>query len=207
MKLILLGAPGSGKGTVSECLVKEFDLKHVSPGVILREEIKKETTLGKDIKAFVERGDLVPDQFVVEVVKLDINGKDNYVLDGFPRTIVQAESIEEIGVDHVIELEVSEDIVIERFSGRRVCPKCNAGYHIKFLKPEVEGVCNKCQTELIQRKDDNPEIIKERFRVYHEKTQPLIDYYKNKGILVSVDASPVPKEMCDNVIRVVKEWI
>ena len=206
MKIILLGPPGSGKGTVSEKLVQDFGLKQVSPGVLLREEVAKETTLGNDIKKIMESGDLVPDQFVVEIVKLEIMNNDNFILDGFPRTLAQAESISEIGVDRVISLDVPEEIVIERFSGRRVCSKCKAGYHTKYIPSKEEGICDKCGGELIQREDDVPEVIKERFRVYHEKTQPLIDYYQNKGLLKTVDGAPAPDVVYESVKTVVEEF-
>ena len=206
MKIILLGPPGSGKGTVSEKLVKDFSLKHVSPGVLLREEVAKETTIGKDIKQIIESGDLVPDQLVVEIVKLEINNKNNYILDGFPRTIGQAELISEMGIDLVISLDVPEDVVIERFSGRRVCAKCKAGYHLKYIPSKVEGVCDDCGGKLIQRDDDKPEVIKERFIVYHEKTQHLIDYYNKKGLLKTVDGTPAPEIVYENVKKVVEEF-
>ncbi len=206
MKIILLGPPGSGKGTVSEKLVKDFSLKHVSPGVLLREEVAKETTIGKDIKQIIESGDLVPDQLVVEIVKLEINNKNNYILDGFPRTIGQAELISEMGIDLVISLDVPEDVVIERFSGRRVCAKCKAGYHLKYIPSKVEGVCDDCGGKLIQRDDDKPEVIKERLIVYHEKTQHLIDYYNKKGLLKTVDGTPAPEIVYENVKKVVEEF-
>ena len=206
MKIILLGPPGSGKGTVSEKLVKDFSLKHVSPGVLLREEVAKETTIGKDIKQIIESGDLVPDQLVVEIVKLEINNKNNYILDGFPRTIGQAELISEMGIDLVVSLDVPEDVVIERFSGRRVCAKCKAGYHLKYIPSKVEGVCDDCGGKLIQRDDDKPEVIKERFIVYHEKTQHLIDYYNKKGLLKTVDGTPAPEIVYENVKKVVEEF-
>ena len=206
MKIILLGPPGSGKGTVSEKLVKDFSLKHVSPGVLLREEVAKETTIGKDIKKIIESGDLVPDQLVVEIVKLEINNKNNFILDGFPRTIGQAELISEMGIDLVISLDVPEDVVIERFSGRRVCAKCKAGYHLKYIPSKVKGVCDECGGKLIQRDDDKPEVIKERFIVYHEKTQHLIDYYNKKGLLKTVDGTPAPDIVYENVKKVVEEF-
>ena len=202
----MVGPPGSGKGTVSEKLEKDFNLSHVSAGELLREEVRKETTLGLDIKKILEQGDLVPDRLVVEIIKLDIKDKTDFILDGFPRTLDQANSIEDIPIDMVIYLEVPEEVVIERFAGRRVCPKCKAGYHINYLPPKQEGVCDECGTELVQRKDDVPEVIKERFRVYKEKTQPLIDYYREKGLLKTIDGAPAPAVVYKSVNQVVKNW-
>jgi adenylate kinase len=204
MKLILLGPPGSGKGTVSEKLVKDLKLQHVSAGELLREEVDKQTTIGTQIKKFIEKGDLVPDQFVVEMVKLQVSRKDNYILDGFPRTVNQAREINDLQIDMAIYLEVPEKIVIERFAGRRVCEKGKHGYHIKYLKPKKEGICDVDGTKLVQRKDDNPKIVKERFQVYHSKTQPLINYYKKKGILHTVDGTPAPDEVYESVRKVIK---
>jgi adenylate kinase len=206
MKIILLGPPGSGKGTVSDGLAKDFNLKHVSAGELLREEVSKETTIGKDIKRFIENGELVPDKFVVEMVKLEVNEKDDYILDGFPRSVDQAKEIDDLGIDLVIYLKVPEDVVIERFSGRRVCTKGNHGYHIKYIPPKQEGVCDIDGSALIQRKDDVPEIIRERFKVYHQSTQPLIDYYQEKGLLKEVDGAPAPKIVYEDVKRVVSEF-
>jgi len=205
MKLILLGAPGSGKGTISEVLRDKLHLFHISPGELLREEVRKETTIGKEIAKYIEKGELVPNKFVVEMVRLEINSKKNFVLDGFPRSVEQAEEIKDIKVDAVISLEVPEEVVIERFSGRRTCPKCNAGYHIKYLPPKKEGICDKCGTKLIQRKDDNPATVKERFRVYYEETAPLVEYYAKKKLLHKVDASPAPERVEKSVLELVKK--
>ncbi|MBU0470196.1 MAG: nucleoside monophosphate kinase [Nanoarchaeota archaeon] len=206
MKIILLGPPGSGKGTVSERLEKDFNLAHVSAGELLREEVKKDTAIGRDIKKFMEKGNLVPNRFVVEMVKLEVNGKDNYILDGFPRSVEQAKLIEGLGIDLVISLEVPEQIVIERFAGRRVCGTGEHGYHLKYLPPKKEGVCDYDGTKLVQRKDDNPEVIKERFRIYHAETQPLVDYYKKKGILKTVDGAPAPEVVYAAVKKIVKTF-
>jgi len=204
MKLILLGAPGSGKGTVSEALVKKLKIFHISPGELLREEVSKQTSIGKEIAKYMEKGELVPNKFVVEMVRLEINQKKNFVLDGFPRSVEQAEAIKDIKVDAVISLEVPEDLVIERLSGRRVCPKCRAGYHIKYLKPKKEGICDKCGTKLIQRKDDAPTAVKERFKVYHKESVPLIEYYQKKKLLHLVDSSQTPEEVSKAVLDLIK---
>lgn len=205
MNMILLGPPGSGKGTVSEQLVKDFKFKHISPGEILREEVSKGTSLGKEIAKYMEKGDLVPDQFVVEAVKLEIKGSNHFILDGFPRSVDQAKAIKDFKIDLVISLDVAEEIVVERLSGRRVCPKCGASFHIKYILPKKSGVCDKCSTKLIQRKDDAPQVIKERFRVYYKNTQPVIDYYKKKKMLKSVDASPNPDVVYKNVKKLIKK--
>jgi len=205
MKIVLLGAPGSGKGTVAEKLEKDFNLKHLSAGELLREEIKKDTTIGRDIKEIIEKGNLVPNQFVVEIIKLEVKGKDNYILDGFPRSLKQAEAIDDLGIDLVVYLEVPEEVVVERLSGRRVCETGEHGYHIKYVPPRKEGICNQDGTKLIRRKDDNPEVVKERFRVYYNTTAPLVKYYKEKGILKTVDGTPNPEKVYEAVKKVVEE--
>lgn len=205
MKLIIMGPPGSGKGTVSERLEKEFNLLHVSPGELLREEVAKGTTIGKEIKRFIESGELVPDKFVAEMVKLEVKGKDNYILDGFPRSLGQAKSIEELKIDKVIYLDVSEDEVIKRLAGRRVCERGTHGYHITFLKPKKEGICDVDGSKLVQRKDDNPRVIKQRFKVFHEQTEAARKFYEKKKILVKVDASKEPEKVWELVNKVIKE--
>ena len=199
-----MGPPGAGKGTVSECLVKEFHFLHVSPGELLREEIRKGTTIGKEIQKYTEKGSLVPDNFVVEMVKLEVKGKDNFILDGFPRTLRQAEETAELEIDLVINLEVPENVVVERFAGRRDCPKCGASYHLIYIPPKKSGICDQCGTALIQRKDDVPEVIKERFHVYNKDTQPLINHYKKKKLLQIVDASQPPEKVCADAKKVIQ---
>lgn len=205
MKLILLGAPGSGKGTISENLVRDFGFYHLSTGELLRAEIAKGTKLGKEIDALLKRGQLFPDEKMIPMVKAELRNKENYILDGFPRTIPQAEAIGDLKIDLVIFLELSESQVVERLSGRRTCPKCQAGYHIKYLPPKKVGICDKCGTPLIQRADDNPETIKARFKVYYQNTQPLVEYYRKKGILKTIDASPTPKVVWENVKKLLKK--
>jgi adenylate kinase len=205
MKLIMVGPPGSGKGTVSERLEKDFSLKQISTGVLLRKNIKEETELGKIAKSYIDAGNLVPDDLVIKMLREEIVGKDNYVLDGFPRTIPQAEAIADLEITAVINLEVPEEVVVERFSGRRMCPKCSAGYHIKYVPPKTENVCDKCDSKLIQRDDDQPETVRERFNVYREKTQPLIDYFENKGLIKNVDGAPAPDIVYADVKKVVEE--
>jgi len=201
----MVGPPGSGKGTVSERLEKDFSLKQISTGVLLRKNIKEETELGKIAKSYIDAGNLVPDDLVIKMLREEIVGKDNYVLDGFPRTIPQAEAIADLEITAVINLEVPEEVVVERFSGRRMCPKCSAGYHIKYVPPKTENVCDKCDSKLIQRDDDQPETVRERFNVYREKTQPLIDYFENKGLIKNVDGAPAPDIVYADVKKVVEE--
>ncbi|MEK6937930.1 MAG: nucleoside monophosphate kinase [Nanoarchaeota archaeon] len=204
MRLILLGAPGSGKGTISEVLVDKLHLFHISPGELLREEVRKQTTIGKEIAKYIEKGELVPNKFVVEMVKLEIGKRKDFVLDGFPRSVEQAKEIKDLKIDAVISLEVPEKVVIERFSGRRTCPKCNAGYHIKYIPPKKEGICDKCGERLIQRKDDAPQTVKERFKVYHKETAPLVEYYRKRRLLHQIDASSVPEEVSATVLELIK---
>jgi adenylate kinase len=204
MKLILLGAPGSGKGTVSDALANEFKLKHISTGEICREEMAKNTTFGTEIKQYMDKGNLVPDELVIKIVNFTITGKDDYILDGFPRTIPQAEAIVRQKIDAVINLDVPEAEVIKRLSGRRMCSKCNGGYHINYFKPKKEGICDKCGSKLIQRPDDTPKVISERFKDYNAKTKPLVEYYQKKKLLHIVDASPPPEVVRKTVIELVK---
>ncbi|NQV91249.1 adenylate kinase [Candidatus Woesearchaeota archaeon] len=201
MKLILLGPPGSGKGTVAQMLAKDFDFAHVSAGELLREEIKKETTLGNDIKKTVESGNLVPDQLVSEIMKLHVANKENYIMDGFPRTVGQAKAIEKLDIDMVIYLEVPDKIVVERFSGRRTDPLTGDVYNVKTNPAPAE-----IKDRLVQRKDDTPETVKDRLVVYHKQTQPLVDYYQKKGILKTIDGVPAPKEVYEVVKKVVEEF-
>ncbi len=207
MKVILLGPPGAGKGTVAKRLVKRFRLYHLYIGRILRDEVAKGTIIGKDIKKYIERGDLVPSEFSVQVARLDLGRKQRYILDGFPRDIEQAKAIKDFAVDLVVYLDVSEEQVVERLSGRRVCPKDGRSYHIVYSPPKKKGVCD-CdgKTKLIRRKDDKPASVRERFRVYEEETKPLIRYYKRRGILRKVDASLSIAEVQKQAVDVVREW-
>ncbi len=202
MKVILLGPPGSGKGTVADTLEKEFHLKHVSAGQLLREEVSKGTTIGKDIKNLIEKGNLVPDELVTQIIKLEIRNKKNYLLDGFPRTVNQAKDTEQFKVDLVVYLDISESEVIQRLSGRRVCSTGEHNYHLKYLPPQKAGICDRDGTKLIQRKDDNPKVIKERFRVYNTLTKPVVDYYRKKVVLKTVNAAQSPEKVYSDVKKV-----
>ena len=196
MIIMLLGPPGGGKGTQAVKLFEKYKLPQISTGEILRAEIKKGSELGKEANQYVSKGLLVPDDIMVKIIKKRIVEKDcknGLVLDGFPRTIPQAEALDEVlkglgkKIDKVISIVVSEKFLVERLTGRRLCSKCGAGYHIKFSPPKQNGKCDTCGGELIQREDDKEETIKKRFRVYQEQTAPLIRYYRQKGILKEVN--------------------
>ena len=190
--MILLGAPGAGKGTQAEIVCERLKIPTVSTGNIIREALKSGSEMGKKAKAFVDEGKLVPDEIVIGIVKERIKNEDcknGFILDGFPRTIHQAEALDEMKVviDKVIDIEVGDKEILKRMSGRRVCDKCGASYNINSKKPKVEGVCDKCAGTLVQRMDDNSDTVKERLNVYHSQTQPLKAYYEKQGKLVSVN--------------------
>ena len=198
MKIIMLGAPGAGKGTQAEMICAKYNLPHVSTGDIFRANIKNGTELGKEAKKYMDQGLLVPDELTVKILLDRVSQEDcknGYVLDGFPRTIPQAEVLEkaltELGdkVDYAINVDVPDENIINRMSGRRACVTCGATYHIVYAPTKKEGLCDKCGSELILRDDDKPETVKNRLDVYHKQTQPLIDFYANKGILKEVDGT------------------
>ena len=208
MKIIMLGAPGAGKGTQAKKLAERYSIPHISTGDIFRANIKNGTELGKKAKSYMDEGELVPDDLVVDLVVDRFKNPDcanGYVLDGFPRTIPQAEALDTalnaIGetVDFAINVEVPDENIINRMSGRRACVGCGATYHIKYNPTKVEGICDSCGEKLILRDDDKPETVKNRLSVYHEQTQPLIDFYKKKGVLAEVDGT---KDM-DDVINAI----
>lgn len=198
MKIIMLGAPGAGKGTQAKMIADTYGLPHVSTGDIFRMNIKNGTQLGMEAKTYMDQGLLVPDELTVRIL-LDRVGQDDckngYVLDGFPRTIPQAEVLEEalskLGdqIDFAINVEVPDENIIRRMGGRRACLACGATYHIEHVPPKKEGICDTCGQELVLRDDDKPETVKNRLRVYQEQTQPLIDFYTKKGVLRSVDGT------------------
>ena len=204
MKIIMLGAPGAGKGTQAKMIAESYKLPHISTGDIFRANIKEGTDLGKEAKTYMDEGKLVPDELTVRIL-LDRVAKDDckngYVLDGFPRTIPQAEVLEgelnKLGdkVDFAINVDVPDENIINRMSGRRACLKCGATYHIKHVPPKVEGICDTCGSELVLRDDDKPETVKKRLDVYHEQTQPLIDFYTERGVLKTVDGNADPKDV------------
>lgn len=200
MKLILLGAPGAGKGTQAEILSKMCDIPTISTGNILRAAMKNGTPVGLKAKEYVDSGKLVPDDVIIGIVRerlAEDDCKNGYILDGMPRTIPQALGLEEAGIeiDFALSLEISDEAIIERMSGRRVCKDCGATYHIVTIKPQVAGICDKCGGELIIRKDDAPETLKERLAVYHKETEPLKEFYAQRGKLRSVDSNSTVDEM------------
>ena len=188
MKLILLGAPGAGKGTQAEILCRRLGIPTISTGNILRAAIKDGTPTGLKAKSFIDAGALVPDEVIIGIVderlaKADC--KDGYILDGVPRTIAQAEALEKagIGFDAVVSIEISEEEILRRMNGRRVCEACGSSYNVVSIPPRVEGICDNCGGKLIQRKDDTPETVRERLKVYHTETEPLVDFYAARGLL------------------------
>lgn len=192
MKLILLGAPGAGKGTQAEKICEKLSIPAISTGNIIREALKNGTQMGLKAKSFIDAGQLVPDEVVIGIIKDRLAQNDcanGFILDGFPRTIPQAEALDEMGVeiDKVIDIEVPDEKITDRMSGRRVCKECGASYHLVYKKPEKEGVCNLCGGELVQRKDDHPDTVLDRLKVYHEQTEPLKDFYAKKGKLRIVE--------------------
>lgn len=192
MNLILLGAPGAGKGTQAEVICNALSIPAVSTGNILREAIKNQTPLGLEAKSFMDAGKLVPDQVVINILKERLTHEDcknGFILDGFPRTVPQAEALDKMGVeiDRVIDIEVEDEKILQRLSGRRVCESCGASYHLMYKPSSKEGVCDKCGGNTVQRKDDHPDTIKERLRVYHEQTEPVKDYYYATGKLIVVE--------------------
>ena len=198
MKIVMLGAPGAGKGTQAKMISEKYGIPHISTGDIFRANIKENTDLGKKAKEYMDKGLLVPDELVVDLVVDRLaqdDAKKGYVLDGFPRTIPQAEALDEalakIGekLDYAIDVDVPDENIINRMSGRRACISCGGTYHIKYNPTKKEGICDACGGELILRDDDKPETVTKRLNVYHEQTQPLIDYYTKAGILKEVDGT------------------
>ena len=199
MKLIFLGAPGAGKGTQAEIVSKHLNIPTISTGNIIRESLKNGTEMGLKAKSYMDAGKLVPDDVVIGIIKERLAQSDcanGFILDGFPRTIAQADALSDMGIciDKVIDIDVKDEEILKRLSGRRVCSACGSSYHILYKKPEKEGVCNNCGGELVQRKDDSEETIKERLTVYHEQTEPLKSYYAEKGILRTVEGQEEVKD-------------
>ena len=206
MKLILLGAPGAGKGTQADILCKELDIPTISTGNMLRAAIKAGTETGKQAESYMKAGKLVPDEVIIGIIHdrvAEDDCKNGYILDGVPRTIAQAESLEKAGIvfDDVISIEISDEVIMERMSGRRVCEHCGASYHLVAVPPKQEGVCDKCGGKLIQRHDDEPETVKHRLEVYHQETEPLKEFYAKRGLLKSVENQPTVAETSEAILR------
>jgi len=200
MKLILLGAPGAGKGTQAEKLCAILNIPTISTGNILRAAIKNQTEVGLQVKPYIDAGKLVPDEVIIGIVTERLAAPDcanGYILDGVPRTIAQAEALEKAGVifDDVVSIEVSDQVIMDRMSGRRVCEHCGASYHVVAVPPKQEGVCDSCGGALVCRKDDAPETVKTRLDVYHKETAPLIDFYKERGLLKAVETQGTVDEI------------
>lgn len=211
MKIVMLGAPGAGKGTQAIKIADKYGIPHVSTGDIFRANIKGGTELGKKAKSYIDKGELVPDEVTIGMLLDRIaeeDCKDGYVLDGFPRTIPQAESLTKAlakkgeKLDYAIDIEVPDDNIVKRMSGRRACPKCGATYHIVYAAPKVPNVCDKCGSELIIRSDDKPETVQDRLSVYHKQTEPLIAYYKEEGILCTVDGTQDLPKVFEDVVKI-----
>ncbi|MCM1468067.1 MAG: adenylate kinase [Alistipes sp.] len=214
MKIIMLGAPGAGKGTQAKMIADKYFVPHISTGDIFRANIKNDTELGRKAKTYMDQGLLVPDELVVDLIMDRFKEADcanGYVLDGFPRTIPQAEALDNAlkavgeSVDYAIDVEVPDENIVTRMSGRRACVGCGATYHIVYNPTKTENVCDRCGKELILRDDDKPETVQKRLSVYHEQTQPLIDYYKNKGILKEVDGTVDMKDVFAAIVTILGE--
>lgn len=214
MKIIMLGAPGAGKGTQAKKIADRYDIPHISTGDIFRANIKEGTELGKKAKEYMDQGLLVPDELTVDLVVDRIQKDDcskGYILDGFPRTIPQAEALDValtgLGtkVDYAINVEVPDENIIKRMSGRRACPVCGATYHTEHIPPKKEGTCDRCGNELILRDDDKPETVKKRLDVYHAQTQPLIDYYTKQNVLVEVDGTQDMEDVFNSIVAILGE--
>ena len=210
MKLILLGAPGAGKGTQAEVICNHLSIPTISTGNIIRAALKAETEMGLKAKEFINNGQLVPDEVVIGIIKERLSEddcKNGFILDGFPRTIPQAEALDEMGIeiDKVIDIEVPDEKIVERMSGRRVCPACGNSYHLLYKKPEKEGICNACGAELIIRADDHPDTVKERLDVYHSQTEPLKDFYGKKNKLFIVEGQEEVKDTSALVLKALEE--
>ena len=208
MNIILLGSPGVGKGTEANLLSSRMSLDHISTGDMLRQEVKENTGLGKEAQSFMNQGKLVPDKVIMAMVEKRLRAKifsHGFVLDGVPRTLNQAEVLQELlkqldmTLDFVIELDAQEEVLIERLSGRRVCKKCHALYHVTNMKPKKEGACDKCGSELYQRDDDKVATIKRRLDIYHKETQPLKEFYKNKNLLLTINADKEVEETFNKI--------
>ena len=214
MKIIMLGAPGAGKGTQAQMIADQYHIPHVSTGDIFRANIKNGTELGMEAKKYMDQGLLVPDELTVKILLdrvAEEDCKEGYLLDGFPRTIPQAEVLDkaltELGdaIDYAINVDVPDENIVKRMSGRRACLSCGSTYHMEHIPPKKEGVCDKCGNELVRRDDDKPETVLNRLEVYHKQTQPLIQFYEEKGVLRTVDGTKPMKEVFDSIVEILEK--
>lgn len=214
MKIIMLGAPGAGKGTQAKKIAEKYAVPHISTGDIFRANIKNGTELGQKAKTYMDQGLLVPDELTVALVIDRIQAddcKNGFVLDGFPRTIPQAEALDEAlkglgaAMDYAIDVDVPDENIINRMSGRRACLDCGATYHIVTIPTKVEGICDACGSKVVLREDDKPETVQKRLTVYHDQTQPLIDYYKKEGALVEVDGTQDMEKVFQDIVKILGE--
>lgn len=214
MKIIMLGAPGAGKGTQAKKLAEKYQIPHISTGDIFRANIKQQTELGKQAKSYMDQGMLVPDELTVALVVDRIEQKDcenGFILDGFPRTIPQAESLDEAlqkkgeKIDYAINVDVPDENIVNRMSGRRACVECGATYHLQHKPTKTEGICDACGSKIVQRDDDKPETVQKRLQVYHEQTQPLIEYYNNKKLVVDVDGTRDIEDIFETIVSILEK--
>ena len=213
MKIIMLGAPGAGKGTQAKKLAAKYGIPHISTGDIFRANIKNGTELGTKAKVFMDQGLLVPDELVVDLIMdrfAQADCENGYVLDGFPRTIPQAKALDDAlaknndAVEYAIDVDVPDEAIVSRMSGRRACVNCGATYHLVTIPPKKENTCDTCDAELILRDDDRPETVLKRLKVYHDQTQPLIEYYNGKGVLRTVDGTQDPETAFNDIVKIVE---
>ncbi len=211
MIVVFLGPPGSGKGTQAKKLSQELGLMHISTGDILRDAVKNQTELGKKAKEYMDRGELVPDSIMIALIEEVMPKEGGFILDGFPRTVPQALALEEMlrgykkDVDKVFLFDLSEEVVVERLSGRLICSQCGAVYHRKYNPPKEEGVCDLCGGKLIQREDDKEEVVRRRYRVYKEQTSPLVEFYQKRNKLIRLDASQDIQEVNKRLLEVLRD--
>jgi adenylate kinase len=209
--LVFLGPPGAGKGTQAKLLSQRMGFIHLSTGDLLREAVKNQTPLGKKAKEYMDRGELVPDELIVQLIEETMPKDGNVILDGFPRTVNQALALEELlrvkskKISKVLFFDVPDEVIIDRLSGRRVCSKCGAVYHVKYNPPKVEGVCDLCGGTLVQRDDDKEEVVRKRLEVYRKQTKPLIEFYQERGIIYKLDAGKEVEELFEEIKGLVRD--
>jgi adenylate kinase len=209
--LVFLGPPGAGKGTQAKLLSQRMGFLHVATGDLLREAVKNQTPLGKKAKEYMDRGELVPDELIVQLIEETMPKDGNVILDGFPRTVNQALALEDMlrvkgeKISKVLFFDVPDEVIIDRLSGRRVCSKCGAVYHVKYNPPKVEGVCDLCGGTLVQRDDDKEEVVRKRLEVYRRQTQPLVEFYQERGIIYKLDAGKGVEELFEEVKGLVRD--